>query len=128
MNLANILKCFLISLSLLIGQTSVFSNVDIKLSLSLFSSSHSNSKWCIVWSVVPQEHIGVSFILNLCKYDLMLPCPVTMVVKFWLMYVCMYVCMYMYVCTYVCIGMYVGVCVYVSDEWMEARKVIKVKI
>ena len=51
-----------------------------------------------------------------------------MVVKFWLMYVCMYVCMYMYVCTYVCIGMYVGVCVYVSDEWMEARKVIKVKI
>jgi len=39
-NVANILKCFLISLSLLTGQTSVFSTVDIKLSLSLFSSSH----------------------------------------------------------------------------------------
>ena len=47
----------------------------IKLSLSLLSSSHWNSKWSIVWSVVPQRHIGVPLILNRCKYDLMLPCP-----------------------------------------------------
>jgi presenilin-like A22 family membrane protease len=40
-NLTNILKCFLIKVSLLIGQTSVCNTVDIKLSLSLFSSSHS---------------------------------------------------------------------------------------
>jgi hypothetical protein len=43
-NFANVLKCFLFSLFLLIGQTSVFNIVDINLSLSLFSSSHSNSK------------------------------------------------------------------------------------
>ena len=63
--------------ALLIGQTSVISTVDIKL----------NSKWSIVWSVVPQGHIGVSLILNRCKYDLLLPCPVTMVVKFWLTFI-----------------------------------------
>ena len=39
-NFANILRCFLINLFLLIGQTSVFSTADIKLSRSLFSSSH----------------------------------------------------------------------------------------
>jgi len=44
MNLENILKCFLISLSLLIAQTSVFSTLGINLSLSLFSSGHSNNK------------------------------------------------------------------------------------
>jgi hypothetical protein len=29
-----------------------------------------------------QEHIGLSIIVYLCKYDLMLLCPVTVVVKF----------------------------------------------
>jgi hypothetical protein len=43
-NLTNILKFFLIKVSLLIGQTSVCNTVDINLSLSLFSSSHSYNK------------------------------------------------------------------------------------
>jgi hypothetical protein len=85
-NLANTLKCFLISLLLLIGHTSVFNTADIKLSLSLLSSPHSYNKWSIVWSVVPQGQIGVSIILNRCKYDLMLPCPATMHVTFWVMF------------------------------------------
>jgi hypothetical protein len=29
-----------------------------------------------------QEHTGLSMILYLCRYDLILPCPVTIVVKF----------------------------------------------
>ena len=85
-NLTNILKCFLINVFLLTGQTSVCNTVDIKLSLSLFSSSHSYSKWSIVWSLVPHEQVGVSSILNRCKYDLMFPCPVTMFVKLWVMF------------------------------------------
>jgi hypothetical protein len=102
-NLANTLKCFLISSLLLIRHTSVFNTADIKLSLSSVSSSRSYNEWSIVWSVVPQGHIGVSIILNLCTYDLMFPCPVTMHVMYVRMYVCMYVCMYvfMYVCTHI---------------------------
>ena len=87
MYLENILKCFLISLFLLIVQTSVLNTADIKLSLSLFSSSHSDNKRYTVWSAVPQGHVGVSIILNRCRYDLMLPCPVTMVVKLWIMFI-----------------------------------------
>jgi hypothetical protein len=85
-SLANTFKCFLINSLLLIGHTSVFNTADIKSSLSLVSGSHSYNKWSIVWPVVPQGHIGVSIILNQCKYDLMLPCPVTMHVKFWVMF------------------------------------------
>ena len=86
-NLTNILRCFLINLFLLICQTSVFSTVDIKLSLSLLSSSRSNNKWSTVWSLVPQEHVCVTVILNWCKCDLILPWPITMVVKLWVMFI-----------------------------------------
>ena len=68
-NLANVLKCFL------------FNTVGIRLSLSLFSSSHCNNRWSTLCSLVPQGHVGVSVILNRLKYDLKLPCPVTMNVK-----------------------------------------------
>ena len=134
-NLANILKCFLINLFLLICQMSVFITVEFKLSLFLFSSSHSNNKWSKFWSLVPQWHVGVSIILNRCKYDLILPCPITMdvtghgnirsylhryihtyvhVCMYLCTYVCMYVCMH-YVCIYVCmyICMHIYLCIYI---------------
>jgi hypothetical protein len=38
--------------------------------------------WSAVCSPLLQEHIGLSRILYLCKYDLILPWPVTIVVKF----------------------------------------------
>ena len=83
-NLTNILKCLLVNIFLLIGQTSVFTTVDIKL-FFMFSSSHLYNKWSIVWSLVPYGQVGVSTILNQCKYDLIFPCPVTMDVKLWVM-------------------------------------------
>jgi hypothetical protein len=60
---------------------------------SLVPQGH-NGVWSLVpqghngvWSLVPQRHNGVPIILNRCKYDLMLPCPVTMDVKFWVMFI-----------------------------------------
>jgi len=82
-----ILKCFLINVFLLIGQKSVCNIVDIKMSLSLFSSSHLCSKWSTLWSLVPHEQVVVSNILIRCKYDLIFPCPVTMVVKLWVRFI-----------------------------------------
>jgi len=38
------------------------------LSLSFFSNSHSNSKWSIVWSLLPQGHVGVSIISKRYEY------------------------------------------------------------
>ena len=54
-NLTNAIKCFLISVSLLVGQVSVRITLDINLALSLFNRSHSYNKWSIVWSSVPHE-------------------------------------------------------------------------
>ena len=73
------------SMCLLVGQSSVLDTAEIRLSLSLFSSVQSNSRCCVVWSLIPQRHFGVSIILNLCKYVLMLPWPVIIVVRFWVM-------------------------------------------
>jgi hypothetical protein len=52
----------------------------------------------MVWSLLPQGHVGVSIILNRYKYDIMYVCMYVHT------YVCTYVCMYVhtYVCTYVC--------------------------
>jgi hypothetical protein len=73
-NLANILKCFLIRLVLLVGQTSVLDTADIKLFRSLCSSSHCNSKWSTVCSVVPHGHIGDSITLKRCGASIILRC------------------------------------------------------
>jgi len=81
------LKYFLIDLFLLIDQTSLFSTVYVTLSLSLFSSYHSNNKWSFFWSLVPQAYVGVSIILNRCKYDLIKPCHFTMFVKVWIVFI-----------------------------------------
>jgi len=44
--------------------------------------TQSYSTWSTVCSPVLHEHIGLSWILYLCRYALMFPCPVTIVVKF----------------------------------------------
>jgi hypothetical protein len=54
--------------------------------LSFLNSSHSHSKWSAVCGLFLQRHVGSSIILNLWKYDLSFPCPVTIVDKF--MHIC----------------------------------------
>ena len=69
----------LISVCLLTGQ---FSYCSTALSLPLsFSTSSQSNMWSIVCSLL-QEYVGLSLILYLNRYDLILPCPVTIVVKF----------------------------------------------
>jgi hypothetical protein len=67
---------------LLMGQFSDRNTAAFRLSLSCSSSLLSNNMWFTVCSPLLQEHIGLSWILDLCRYDLILPCPVTIVVKF----------------------------------------------
>jgi hypothetical protein len=50
--------------------------------LCLLNISHSHSKWSVVCRLIFQRHVGSSVILNLWKYDLSLPYPVTIVDKF----------------------------------------------
>ena len=80
-NFLKFLLYLLISISLLTGQFSDRSTAALSLSLSCSTSSQSNNMWSIVCSIL-QEHIGLSIILYLYKYGLILPCPVTIVVKF----------------------------------------------
>ena len=56
MNLRKALKCFLISLDLLIGHTFVFNTFVVKTFRSFLKSSHSNNKWSFVWSWLPHVH------------------------------------------------------------------------
>ena len=72
----------LMSLFLLTDQFSVRNTAAFRLSLSCSSSLQSYNMWSTVCSPLLQEQIGLSKILYLCKYDLMLQCPVTIVVKF----------------------------------------------
>jgi len=81
-NFLNSLIYLLISVSLFTGQFSDRSTAALSLSLSFSTSSQSNIMWSVVCSPLLQEHIGLSLILYLNKYDLILPCPVTIVVKF----------------------------------------------
>jgi hypothetical protein len=64
------------------GQFSDRNTAAFRLSLSWSSSLQSNNMWSTVYSPLLQEHIGLSTILYLCKYDLIVPCPVTIVVMF----------------------------------------------
>ena len=70
------------SLFLLTGQFSVRNMAPFRLSLSCLSSLQSYNMWSTVCSPLLQEHIGLSKVLYLCRYDLILPCPVAIVVKF----------------------------------------------
>jgi hypothetical protein len=81
-NFLKFLLYLLMSISLHTGQDSDPNTVAFSLSLSCSTSSQSNNMWSIVRSPLLQEHIGLSIILYLCKYDLILTYPVTIVVKF----------------------------------------------
>jgi len=76
------LQYLFISISLLTGQFSDRSTAALSMSHSCSTSSQLNNIWSIVCSPLLQEHIGLSLILNLYKYALLFPCPVTIVVKF----------------------------------------------
>jgi hypothetical protein len=85
----------------------------VRTCLCLLNSSHSHSKWSVVCGLILQRHVGSFMILNLWKYDLSLPCPVTIVDKFthicglldivcvcvftWFKCICMCVCVYIYI-------------------------------
>ena len=71
------------SVCLLIGQPSDFEIVYLNVSLCVFSGSHSYSRQSVVWSVLPHGHVSVLDILKWYKYAFTFPCPVTMVVKLW---------------------------------------------
>jgi len=81
-NFLNSLLYLLISVCLVTGQFPDRSTAALSLSLSCSTNSHSYSMWSIVCSPLLQEHTGLSLILYLNRYDLILPCPVTIVVKF----------------------------------------------
>jgi hypothetical protein len=72
----------LMSLFLLTGQFSDRNTAAFSLSLPCSSSLHPYNMRSTVWSPLLQEHTGLSNILNLYRYDLMLPCAVTTVGKF----------------------------------------------
>ena len=82
MNFLKFLQYLFISISLLTGQFSDRSTAALSMSRSCSTSSQLNSIWSIVCSPLLQEDIGLSLILNLYKYALIFPCPVTIVVKF----------------------------------------------
>ena len=69
-------------ISLLMGHFSVISTAAFSLFLSCSTSSQSYIIRSVVCSPFLDEHVGLSMILYLYKYDLILPCPVTNVVKF----------------------------------------------
>jgi hypothetical protein len=50
------------------------------------NSPHPHIKWSVVCGLILQRHVGSSMILNLWKYDLSLPFPVTIFDKF--MHIC----------------------------------------
>ena len=67
---------------LLIGHCSDLVITAFSLSLSCSCRSQLYIIWSTVCSPLSQEHFGFSIILNLCRYVFILPCPVTMAVKF----------------------------------------------
>jgi hypothetical protein len=81
-NLLKILVYLLIRVSLLTGQFSDRSISAFGLSLSCLTSLQSNNVWFAVCSPVLQGHTVLSIILYLYRYDLILPWPVTIIVRF----------------------------------------------
>jgi hypothetical protein len=81
MNMLKFLSHLLTSLFLLTGQFSDRSTAAFSLSLSCSSSLKSNNLWSTVCYPLLQEHIGVYKIMYLYMYDLILPCPVTIVLN-----------------------------------------------
>jgi len=80
-NFLNILLYLLTRISLLMDHFSVRSTAAFSVFLSFSTSAQSYIIWSIVCSFL-HEHVGLSMILYLYKYDLIVPCPVTNAVKF----------------------------------------------
>ena len=81
-NFLKVLLYFLMRVSLLMGQFSVCSAAAFSVPLSCCSNSHSYIIWSTDCSPFLHEHVGLSIILYLYKYDLILPWPDNIVVKF----------------------------------------------
>jgi len=81
-NILKILVYLLIRVSLLTGQFSDRSVSAFSLSLSCFTSSQSCNICSAVCSPILQGHSELSIILYLYRYDLTLPWPVTIIVRF----------------------------------------------
>ena len=75
-------KCFDISSCLLAGQFPDCWMISRSSSLLVWTSVHWWIRWSTVWSSLLQGHVALSIKLNRCKYALVLPCRVTMAVKF----------------------------------------------
>jgi hypothetical protein len=72
---------------LVVGQfPPAFAILFLRTCLCFRNSPHSHSKWSVVCGLILQRHVGSSMTLNLRKYDLSLPCPVTVADKF--MHIC----------------------------------------
>jgi len=81
-NFLNVLLDLLMRISLLMGHFSFRSTAAFCHSLSCSTSSQSYIIRSIVCSPFLHEHVGLSMILYLYKYVLILSCPVTKFVKF----------------------------------------------
>jgi len=81
-NVLKFLQHLFFSIYLLTGQFFERCTAASSMSHSFSTSSQLNNTWSIVCSPLLQEHIGLSLTLNLYKYVLIFPCPVTVVVKF----------------------------------------------
>ena len=76
------LKCFVISSCLLAGQFPDCWTFFLGSSLLVWSNVHWWIRWSTVCSSLLQGHVALSINLNQWRYALILPCPVTMAVKF----------------------------------------------
>ena len=75
---------------LLGGQPPDLETAIFKLRLCVLSNSHSYSRWSVVWSFLPHGHVGEVISLKRYRYDLMLPWPVIMVVRYWFVEILMF--------------------------------------
>ena len=81
-NLLKLLVYLLIRVSLLTDQFSVRNISTFSSSLSCFTRSQSYNIYSVVCSPILQGHIGLSIIVYLYRYDLILPWPVAIIVRF----------------------------------------------
>ena len=81
-NLLNILVYLLIRIYLLTGRFSVRNISAFSFSISCYTRSQSYNIRSVVCCPILQGHIELSIILYLYRYDLILPWPVTIIVRF----------------------------------------------
>jgi len=69
------------------GQFSVFATAVLRHSLSSCRIPHSNNLCSNVWFPFPHGQAGASLFLNLCRYDIKFPRPVTFVVRIYVKFI-----------------------------------------